>query len=84
MPALEDFGLNTKELLAEQNRETMGKLIAAEKTIERLRAALKAIGELRCEDLYYGPDADGVDNTAAALARAALNHEQSAPEKQEG
>lgn len=41
-----------------------------------LRAALKAIAELRCEDLYYGPDADGVDNTAAALAHAALNHEQ--------
>lgn len=39
MPALEDFGLNTKELLVEQNRETMGKLIAAEKTIERLRDA---------------------------------------------
>ena len=40
--------------------------------IERLRAALGEIAALRGEDLYYGPDANGVDNTAAAQARAAL------------
>jgi hypothetical protein len=40
LPSLEDFGFNTKELLLDLSRETMGKLIAAEKKIAQLQAAI--------------------------------------------
>lgn len=40
-PSLEDFGFNSKELMIEVQRETMGKLIAAEKRIKVMRSALE-------------------------------------------
>ena len=36
------------------------------------RDALNRIRALRAEDMYYGPDANGIDNTAAAIAHEAL------------
>ena len=43
-PTLDDFGFNSQELMVELQRETMGKLIAAEKEIGRLRTALRVNG----------------------------------------
>lgn len=37
VPTLDDFGFNSHELLVEVGKETMAKLIAAEKTIAKLR-----------------------------------------------
>ncbi len=42
-PVLEDFGFDSRELMIEVQRETVGKLIAAEKQIAKLRTALEEI-----------------------------------------
>lgn len=54
-PSLEDFGLKTNALLADQVRGLMGRLIEAEHEIERLRATLaKSCEETRHEDYDRG------------------------------
>lgn len=51
--------------------------------VAELEAGLREIAELRAEDLYYGPDAEGIDNTAAAHARSLLAGEPAAQTESE-
>lgn len=51
-PTLDDFGINLKELMIELQRETMGKLIAAEKENKRFKDGLTEIfhfADTHCE-----------------------------------
>lgn len=57
MPTLEDFGLDEKELLVEMARETMGKLIAAEKRLNGIKEVCRAWHQDEIED--YGALASG-------------------------
>jgi hypothetical protein len=60
-PTLEDFGFDSRELMIEVQRETMGKLIKAEAKIAKLRAALE-----KCQHCF----------TCGPFVREALANEQ--------
>ncbi len=65
LPRLSDFGIDEGALLVDLNKQTMTKLIAAEKTIERMKAAL-----LKCSEFFSRPennDLNGSDEPAIAV-----------------